>query len=100
LVKPGAQVGEDDLLFEVETDKATMEVPAGVSGYLAATLAQKGDDVPVGQAVAIISVDKPERPMTRALAKAAPAPRPAHAAAAEAPPEKPAAKPAPKLAPQ
>jgi len=39
LVEPGAKVGADDLLFEVETDKATMEVPAGVAGYLAATLA-------------------------------------------------------------
>ncbi len=76
LVEPGAQVGADDLLFEVETDKATMEVPAGASGYLAATLAESGDDVPVGQAVAIISAEKPERPVTRAMAKGAPAPAP------------------------
>ena len=95
LAEPGAQVDADDMLFEVETDKATMEVPAGVSGYLAATLAQKGDDVPVGQVVAIISAEKPENPVTRTLSKAAPA-----AAAAEAPPAKPAAKPALKLAPE
>jgi len=89
LVEPGAKVGADDLLFEVETDKATMEVPAGVSGYLAATLAQKGDDVPVGQAVAIISAEKPENPASRALAKGAPAPT----KASDPEPEKPAANP-------
>ena len=97
LVEPGAQVGADDLLFEVETDKATMEVPAGVSGYLAATLAQKGDDVPVGQVVAIISAEKPESPVTRALAKTAPAPatepEAAPSPALEAPPTKPTAPP-------
>ena len=92
LVEPGAQVGADDLLFEVETDKATMEVPAGADGYLAATLAQKGDDVPVGQVVAIISSGKPANPVSRALAQAAPAPKP------EAAPEQPAAKPAAKSA--
>ena len=91
LVKPGAQVGADDLLFEVETDKATMEVPAGVSGYLAATLAQKGDDVPVGQAVAIISADKPDSPVTRALATQT---QPAPAKAPDPAPQEPSAGPA------
>ncbi len=97
MVEPGAQVGEDDPLFEVETDKATMEVPAGVSGYLAATLAQKDDDVPVGQAVAIISKEKPANPVSRTLAEGAPAPTPepeaAPSPAPEAPPTKPAAPP-------
>ncbi|MFN7003324.1 MAG: biotin/lipoyl-containing protein [Roseinatronobacter sp.] len=76
LVEPGARVGAEDLLFEVETDKATMEVPAGVSGYLAATLAQKGDDVPVGQVVAIISAKKPETPVVQGMKVDAPAPAP------------------------
>ena len=71
LVEPGSAVGPDDPLFEVETDKATMEVPAGASGYLAATLAQAGDEVPVGQAVAVISPEKPDSPLTRAAAQGA-----------------------------
>ncbi|MCC5961839.1 MAG: pyruvate dehydrogenase [Rhodobacteraceae bacterium] len=91
LVEPGAQVGADDLLFEVETDKATMEVPAGAEGYLAATLAQKGDDVPVGQVVAIIAAEKPANPVSRALTQAAPA---APSPAPQAAPEPPAAHPA------
>lgn len=70
LVELGAQVSADDLLFEVETDKATMEVPAGASGYLAATLAQAGDAVPVGQAVAVIASSKPDAPVARGMAAA------------------------------
>lgn len=68
----GDAVSADDVLFEVETDKSTMEVPAGVDGYLAATLADAGDEVPVGASVAIISTDKPDAPTAR-RAKAAPA---------------------------
>ncbi|ATX64856.1 biotin/lipoyl-containing protein [Roseinatronobacter bogoriensis] len=74
LVELGAKVGADDLLFEVETDKATMEVPAGVGGYLAATLAQAGDTVPVGHAVAVISASKPDAPVARGLVAAGPMP--------------------------
>ncbi|MCC5955133.1 MAG: pyruvate dehydrogenase [Natronohydrobacter sp.] len=77
LVELGAQVGPDDPLFEVETDKATMEVPAGASGWVAATLAQAGDEVPVGQAVAVISASKLDAPVARGVAaKAVPAPKP------------------------
>lgn len=65
LVELGAQVGPEDLLFEVETDKATMEVPAGASGYLAATLAQGGEDVTVGAPVAILTAEAPKNPVAR-----------------------------------
>ena len=77
LVELGAQVGPDDLLFEVETDKATMEVPAGASGYLAATLAQAGEDVAVGAPVAILTAEAPANPVARSAADAAPATAPA-----------------------
>lgn len=93
-VELGAKVSADDTLFEVETDKATMDVPAGVSGYLAATLAQPGEDVPMGQAVAVISAEKPDAPVARSVA-AAPAPKPAPEDPTTAPdltPAKPAAK--------
>jgi pyruvate dehydrogenase E2 component (dihydrolipoamide acetyltransferase)/2-oxoglutarate dehydrogenase E2 component (dihydrolipoamide succinyltransferase) len=45
-----------------------MEVEAGTDGYLAATLAEAGENVPVGQAVAIISADKPDAPVSRSVA--------------------------------
>ncbi len=66
--EPGDAVAADDVLFEVETDKSTMEVPAGADGYLAATLADAGQEVPVGDAVAVISKDKPNAPMSRSAA--------------------------------
>lgn len=62
---PGDRVAADDVLFEVETDKSTMEVPAGADGYLAATLAEAGETIPVGSAVAIISDTPPEHPVAR-----------------------------------
>ena len=70
LKAPGEAVAADDLLFEVETDKSTMEVPAGLDGYLAATLAQAGEEVPVGQAVAVISSERPEAPLSRSAKNA------------------------------
>ena len=66
----GDAVAADDVLFEVETDKSTMEVPAGKDGYLAATLVEAGQEVPVGDPVAIISKDKPEAPVSRSIASA------------------------------
>ncbi|MDU8944144.1 biotin/lipoyl-containing protein [Ovoidimarina sediminis] len=95
LVEPGGKVGADDPLFEVETDKSTMEVPAGVDGYLAARLAEAGEDVPTGQTIAIISAEPPENPVTRSAASGAPAPAPK----AEAPSREPAAAPAPRATP-
>ncbi|TFL17196.1 biotin/lipoyl-containing protein [Jannaschia formosa] len=87
LVAPGDAVSADAALFEVETDKATMEVPAGVDGYLAATLAQAGEDVPVGQPVAIVSKTKPTRTATRSAAApvSTPSAPPAPEQTAEAP---------------
>ncbi|MFU8825649.1 biotin/lipoyl-containing protein [Yoonia sp.] len=77
LKSPGDAVAADDLLFEVETDKSTMEVTAGFDGYLAATLAEAGQEVPVGAQVAIISADKPTNPVARSVtATSAPTPQP------------------------
>ncbi|PWR00947.1 pyruvate dehydrogenase [Meridianimarinicoccus roseus] len=89
-VQPGTKVGADDVLLEVETDKSTMEVPAGHDGYLAAVLAAEGEDVPVGEVIAVISADKPDAPVQRSRADA-----PAAAAPAAKAPEAPTAAPAP-----
>ena len=75
---PGDAVVVDDVLFEVETDKATMEVAAGHDGFIAALLAEAGQEVPVGEVVAVISKAKPEAPISRAAGSAAaakPAPK-------------------------
>jgi pyruvate/2-oxoglutarate dehydrogenase complex dihydrolipoamide acyltransferase (E2) component len=51
-VKPG------DNLFEIETDKTSMEVPATAAGVLAEIRARVGEVVPVGAVVAVISDGK------------------------------------------
>jgi pyruvate dehydrogenase E2 component (dihydrolipoamide acetyltransferase) len=56
LVPEGASVQEDDLLVEVLTDKANVEIPSPVSGVLAKVLAQPGRIVKVGEAIALIEV--------------------------------------------
>ena len=51
----GERVTEGEVLFEVETDKAAMEVPATASGFVRRLLAQPEDMVPVAVVVAIIT---------------------------------------------
>lgn len=68
---PGDAVKQDDILFEVETDKSVVEVPAGVDGYLAARLAAAGDDVPTGETIAIISENQVSDPVDRAYSSSA-----------------------------
>ncbi len=67
--EPGDAVKQDDILFEVETDKSVVEVPAGLDGYLAARLAAAGDDVPTGETIAIISETKVADPVDRAYSQ-------------------------------
>jgi 2-oxoisovalerate dehydrogenase E2 component (dihydrolipoyl transacylase) len=47
-VKPGDVVAEDDVIVEVMTDKAAVEVPSPVSGRVVSTTGQPGESVPVG----------------------------------------------------
>ena len=53
-VSAGDAVKPGDNLFEIETDKVSMEVPAIAAGTLAAIHVQAGDVAPVGAVVAII----------------------------------------------
>jgi pyruvate dehydrogenase E2 component (dihydrolipoamide acetyltransferase) len=50
----GDEVSADSVLCEIETDKATMDVPSGYSGTLLKRLHAEGDDVPVMEAIAVI----------------------------------------------
>jgi pyruvate dehydrogenase E2 component (dihydrolipoamide acetyltransferase) len=52
--REGDAVTQGEPLMEIETDKATVEIEAPASGVLARVTAQPGDEVPVGQPVAII----------------------------------------------
>jgi 2-oxoisovalerate dehydrogenase E2 component (dihydrolipoyl transacylase) len=81
-VKPGDSVAEDDVLVEVMTEKAAVEVPAPVAGRVLSTTGAPGDMVPVGAELIVIE--------TGTAATAVPAP------AAATPP---AASPSPPAAP-
>ncbi len=50
----GDRVEEGDILYEVETDKAAMEIEAGKAGYLAEIRAAVGEEIPVGEVIAVI----------------------------------------------
>lgn len=47
-VAKGARVTEGQILFVVETDKTTVEVPSPAAGTIAEILIQVGDDVKTG----------------------------------------------------
>src|SRR5439155_1201571 len=70
-VKPGDTVAEDDVLVEVMTEKAAVEVPAPVSGRVLATTGAPGDMVPVGAELIVLDT-QPDQP--DAVARATPAP--------------------------
>jgi pyruvate dehydrogenase E2 component (dihydrolipoamide acetyltransferase) len=50
--KEGEQVKKGEILLEVETDKAVVEIEAGADGVLAGVTAKVDDVVPVGQTIA------------------------------------------------
>jgi pyruvate dehydrogenase E2 component (dihydrolipoamide acetyltransferase) len=117
LKKEGDTVKSGDVIAEIETDKATMEVEAVDEGILAKILVPEGtQDVPVNDVIAVMAGDgedvkaagagaaspapkAAEAPAAKpAAAAAAPAAAPAPAAKAPAPAAAPAASPAPQQA--
>jgi len=52
--KIGDEIKKGDILAEVETDKANMEVESYDTGILEKILVQEGETAPIGQAIAII----------------------------------------------
>ena len=55
LVQPGASIKKGDVIFEVETDKATMEVEAVDAGRLARIVLAEGGTIAVKQPVAYLA---------------------------------------------
>ena len=54
LKKPGDTIAKGDVLAEIETDKAMMDLESFESGVLEQLLVAEGTTVPIGQAVAIV----------------------------------------------
>ena len=87
LVKPGDTVTKDQGLVTLESDKATMEVPASAAGVVKEIKVKLGDEISEGTVVAIIDAEGAAAAPAKAEApKAAPAPAPAAATPAAAPP--------------
>jgi pyruvate dehydrogenase E2 component (dihydrolipoamide acetyltransferase) len=106
LVHEGEQVTEGQSLVELETEKATVPVPAPAAGKVARLLVQKGDHVKVGQALIEMDGDrktkeeKPPPPQTKPAAKDEAAKPPGKEQVAAAPTkQQPVEAPAPQPAP-
>jgi pyruvate dehydrogenase E2 component (dihydrolipoamide acetyltransferase) len=106
LKKEGDPVKTGDVLAEVETDKATMELESFFDGTLVSIFVKEGSQVPLGAALCAVGKpgEKVEAPAAEAPAAPAPPPKadtPAQAEAAPAPAPAPApeAKPAAAKAP-
>ncbi|MGG1312365.1 dihydrolipoamide acetyltransferase family protein [Cohnella laeviribosi] len=105
LISPGQTVTDEDIIMEVQNDKAIVEVPCPVNGKVLEVLAKDGQVMHVGEVVAIIeaegdlpadAVSAPDgnaatggadtqgQPAQAPAAEAAPAPAAAQAPAAEA----------------
>ena len=91
LKKEGEQVKKGDMLLEVETDKAVVEIEAQSDGILGGVTARTGDVIPVGQTIAWLLKPGESVPQQgthvqtgRTGAAAAPAAAPAAAAAGPA----------------
>jgi pyruvate dehydrogenase E2 component (dihydrolipoamide acetyltransferase) len=76
LVAEGALVKQGDPLFEIETDKAAMEVESPASGTLGQIVAAEGSVVPVGQPIAWIFAEG-EKPGSVSAPAPSAAPEPA-----------------------
>lgn len=89
LVKAGEVVEADQPLLELETDKATIEVPADAAGTIAEVKVNEGDQVSIGQLVLVFageSAATPEPAKEEAPAPAQPLPTPQPAPAPQAAP--------------
>ncbi|MHB8381730.1 MAG: dihydrolipoamide acetyltransferase family protein [Candidatus Binataceae bacterium] len=95
LVKEGDVVTEDQPLCEISTDKVDTEIPSPGAGRIAKIVAQEGQTLPVGAALAIIEAAGAPAAAPKPASKPAPSPireiRPAPAPAprAESRPEPP-----------
>lgn len=94
LKKVGDEVGVDEPLVEVSTDKVDTEIPSPVAGVLLSISADEDDTVAVGGELAVVGAAN-AAPPAPAPEPAAPAPEPAAAPAAAAAPPAPPAPPAP-----
>jgi len=84
LVKPGDRIAKEQSLITLESDKATMEIPAPGAGVVKELRVKVGDKVSQGSPILLLDAAEAQQPAKQAPAAAAPPSRPA--AAPGAPP--------------
>ena len=62
LVKPGDTIQKEQSVLELETDKATIEVPSSVAGQVKEVKVKAGDKVKVGQTILTVEDDAGAKP--------------------------------------
>ena len=83
LKQPGDQVSAGDIIAEIETDKATMELESFESGILQKVIIPTGKTVPIGEVIALIgngalAESPPQLPHRLSRRQAPPPCRPPH----------------------
>jgi pyruvate dehydrogenase E2 component (dihydrolipoyllysine-residue acetyltransferase) len=86
----GEQINKGDVLAEIETDKATVEVESSAAGIVRKLLASPGDVLPVGSTIAIVGtadekIDAPAAPTASQTSKVESQPAASSAATQTAP---------------
>ncbi|PWB18885.1 dihydrolipoyllysine-residue acetyltransferase [Comamonas sp. JNW] len=94
LVKVGDTVTEEQSLFTVESDKASMEIPSPAAGVVKELKVKIGDTINVGDLVAILEGSAAAAPASAPATQAPAAAAPASAASAPVPAAAPVAAPA------
>jgi len=62
LVVEGQEIAEDDPLVEIQTDKATVEIPSPCAGTVLRILVPEGEVVPVGTVLVVVGAPDEEVP--------------------------------------
>jgi dihydrolipoamide dehydrogenase len=83
-VAPGATVAAEDPLITLESDKATMDVPAPTAGTVSGLRVGVGDTVSEGDLIIELQTGQEATPAPPAAAQVAPTPTPASAAGLQA----------------
>lgn len=57
MIEEGQEVQQDEIILEVATDKVDSEIPSPIAGKVVEIKAKEGDEVPVGQIIAIMETE-------------------------------------------
>ena len=94
MVELGDEVKKGDVIFEIETDKATLEMESPADGFVKYILAETGQTLPVGETLLVLADEDEEVPQSfvdslrgGAIAAQAPAAQTAAPVAAEPKPQ-------------